>query len=65
MNIDVIEFELHCDIHGLHRTIVPLQSPWPRNCAHCFRPLRERREIRRFVMAGPLTADVGSEAWIG
>ncbi len=65
MHIDVIEFELTCAAHGVHRTIVPAVLPWPKNCAHCFLPLAARRELRRFQMEGPLPSAVGGEAWIG
>lgn len=65
MQVEVIEFEISCPDHGAHRIIVPVQSPWPRYCAHCFLPARSRRELRRFVMQGPLPAHLGSEAWIG
>lgn len=65
VNIDVIEFELTCEIHGVHKTLVPAELPWPRYCAHCFLPLSGRRELRRYAMAGPLPNQVSSEAWIG
>ena len=65
VNINVIEFELTCRIHGPHKTIVPTELLWPRNCAHCFLPVTARRELRRFSMSGPLPGHIGSEAWIG
>ena len=65
VNIEVIEFELVCGIHGPHKTLVPVQHPWPRYCAHCYLPVDARREIRRFSMAGPIPTRVGSEAWLG
>jgi hypothetical protein len=64
MRIDVIEFELNCPEHGPHKIVVPLQSPWPQNCAHCFSPAG-RRELRRYDMEGPLPRSLGSEAWVG
>lgn len=65
MNIDVIEFELTCDIHGSHKILVPVELPRPRHCAHCFLPVTGRRELRRFSMSGPLPNQVSSEAWLG
>jgi hypothetical protein len=65
MQIDVIEFELVCREHGAHKTLVPVELPRPRGCAHCFLPLESRTELRRFSMEGPLPSAVGSEAWIG
>ncbi|MBE7520500.1 MAG: hypothetical protein HS107_14780 [Thermoflexaceae bacterium] len=65
MDIDVIEFELTCDIHGPHKVLVPAVLPRPRHCAHCFLPVTARREVRRFSMAGPLPDQVSSEAWLG
>ncbi len=65
VNINVIEFELTCGTHGPHKTLVPAELPWPRNCAHCFLPLTGRRELRRFIMSGPIPNQVSSEAWIG
>lgn len=65
MQLEVIEFELVCSVHGSHKTIVPVELPRPRSCAHCFLPLASRRELRRFSMEGPLPNAVGSEAWIG
>ena len=64
MRMSVIEFELTCPEHGRHRIIVPLQSPWPQRCAHCFSTV-ERREVRRFEMEAPIPTSVGSEVWIG
>jgi len=65
VNIDVIEFELTCQVHGPHKTLVPAELPWPRNCVHCFLPLTGRRELRRLVVSGPIPNQVSSEAWIG
>lgn len=65
MRIDVIEFELVCPEHGMQKTIVPVQLPWPKRCVHCFLPLSSRRELRRFPLDGPFPSDVPSEAWIG
>ncbi len=65
MKIEVIEFELVCREHGAHKTLVPVECPRPRRCAHCFLPLERRAELRRFSMEGPLPGAVGSEAWIG
>ncbi len=64
MNIEVIEFELLCEEHGVHRLLVPVELPRPRACAHCFRPA-ERREIRRFVMPRTAPEKIGGEAFIG
>lgn len=64
MRIDVIEFELTCPEHGVHKTVVPVQSAWPQHCAHCFSRAK-RRELRRYEMEGPLPRALGSEAWIG
>ncbi len=64
MNIEVIEFELLCDVHGAHRVLVPVELPRPRACAHCYLPA-ERKELRRFVMTQPLPASMGGEAFIG
>ncbi|HQW51969.1 MAG TPA: hypothetical protein PL082_07925 [Tepidiformaceae bacterium] len=64
MNIEVIEFELTCAEHGVHRLLVPVELPRPRVCAHCFLPA-ERREIRRFVMARTGREKIGGEAFIG
>ncbi len=64
MRIEVIEFELICDVHGAHRLLVPVECPRPRACAHCFLPA-DRRELRRFVMDGPLPTALGNEAWVG
>ncbi|MEP7216996.1 MAG: hypothetical protein ABI782_12145 [Anaerolineaceae bacterium] len=65
MQIDVIEFELACSAHGIHKVLVPVEFPRPRNCAHCFLPAVARREIRRFSLSQPLPSLVGSEAFIG
>ncbi len=65
MNTAVIEFELTCSVHGPHKMLVPSEFPRPQHCAHCLLPLAERRELRRFVMSGPIPTQVGSEAWIG
>ncbi len=65
MKVDVIEFELVCAEHGAHKTLVPVEFPRPRNCAHCFLPLVSRREVRRMAMSQPLSSPVGSEAFIG
>jgi hypothetical protein len=65
MHIYVIEYELTCPEHGVHKTLCPVELPRPRHCVHCFLPATERREIRRFSMEGPLPSAVGSEAWIG
>ncbi|MCL4241435.1 MAG: hypothetical protein KJ048_08780 [Dehalococcoidia bacterium] len=64
MNIEVIEFELECAEHGVHRLLVPVELPRPRVCGHCFLPA-ERREIRRFVMARTAAEKIGGEAFIG
>lgn len=64
MNIEVIEFELTCARHGVHRVIVPVELPRPRACAHCYLPAT-RREVRRFVMAHGLPTACGGEAFIG
>ena len=64
MRMDVIEFELTCSEHGVHKTIVPIQLPWPQNCVHCFSKAI-RRELRRYEMEGPLPKSLGSEAWVG
>lgn len=65
VNIEVIEFEMICRVHGSHKTIVPSQLPRPRHCVHCFLPVVERREIRRYERELPLPGNVGGEAWIG
>ena len=65
MHIEVIEFELTCPKHGVHKTLTPVVGPRPRHCVHCFLPVSSRRELRRFSMEGPLHKAVGSEAWIG
>jgi hypothetical protein len=65
MHLEVIEFELVCSEHGRHKTLVPVELPRPRYCAHCFLPLIERREVRRFSTEAPLPDAVGSEVWIG
>ena len=65
MHIEVIEFELHCAEHGVHKMLTPVEAPRPRYCAHCFLPVTSRRELRRFSMEGPLPSAVGSEVWIG
>jgi len=65
VNIEVIEFEMICRVHGSHKTIAPVQLPRPRYCVHCFLPVVERRELRRVLMELPLPNNVGSEAWIG
>ena len=64
VNIEVIEFELMCPQHGVHRVLVPVELPRPRACAHCYLPA-ERKELRRFFMAHPLPAAIGGEAFIG
>jgi hypothetical protein len=64
VNIEVIEFELTCAEHGVHRVLVPVELPRPRACAHCYLPA-ERKELRRFAMAHPLPAAFGGEAFIG
>lgn len=64
MRIEVIEFELTCAAHGVHRVLVPVELPRPRACAHCYLPA-ERKEIRRFMMEGPLPAALGNEAFVG
>ncbi len=64
MNIEVIEFELTCAEHGAHRVLIPVELPRPHNCAHCFLPAG-RRELRRFVLEGPLPKALGNEAWVG
>jgi hypothetical protein len=64
VNIEVIEFELQCPEHGAHRLIVPVELPRPRRCAHCFLPVG-RRELRRFMIEGPLPSALGNEAYIG
>ena len=61
MNIEVIEFELTCAEHGVHRLLVPVEMPRPRVCAHCFLPA-ERRALRRFVMARTGREKIGGEA---
>lgn len=64
VRIEVIEFELQCEVHGAHRLLVPVELPRPRACVHCFLPA-ERREMRRFFLDGPLPAALGNEAWVG
>ena len=64
VHIEVIEFELTCPVHGEHRVVMPVELPRPHRCAHCFLPA-EQRELRRFVMEGPLPAALGNEAWVG
>lgn len=64
VHIEVIEFELTCAQHGAHRVIVPVELPRPKACAHCFLPA-ERRELRRFVVEGPLTEAFGGEVFVG
>lgn len=61
----MIEFELTCREHGVHKTIVPAALPRPTRCAHCFSPVAARREVRRFEMAGPIPTPFGPEVWIG
>ena len=65
MYIEVIEFELTCAEHGVHRTVARVGVPRPRACMHCFLPLTNIRELRRFFVEGPLPSTVGSEVWIG
>lgn len=65
MQIAVIEFELTCPVHGTERMVVPVEFPRPRGCSHCFATLTARREIRRYLLDGPIPGNVGSEAWIG
>lgn len=65
VQIDVIEFELICRKHGVHKTLIPSVAPRPLYCAHCFLPVEARRELRRFAIDGPLPSPVGTEAWIG
>jgi hypothetical protein len=65
MHIDVIEFELRCPVHGSHRTVVPVELPWPKHCVHCFLPVSERRELRRYTIDGPVPGFLGSEVLIG
>jgi hypothetical protein len=64
MHIEVIEFELNCAEHGEHRILVPVELPRPAACAHCYLPAT-RRELRRFIMDGPLPAALGNDAWVG
>ncbi|MCK9518683.1 MAG: hypothetical protein M0R74_06625 [Dehalococcoidia bacterium] len=64
MRVEVIEFELTCPKHGKDLMVVPVQFPRPRGCRHCFAPLTERRELRRYFMES-VPDNVGSEAWIG
>ena len=64
MHIEVIEFELTCPEHGAHHVIVPCELPRPRACVHCFLPAA-RKELRRFMIDGPLPAALGNEAWVG
>lgn len=65
MDTEVIEFELTCAEHGVHKMVTRVGVPRPRACMHCFLPLTGIREVRRFPMEGPLPSTVGSEAWIG
>lgn len=65
MHIEVIEFELVCPEHGPHKTLVPVELPRPTRCVHCFLPLEDRRELRRFRMEGPLPDAVGNEIFVG
>jgi hypothetical protein len=59
-----MEFELTCAEHGAHRVLVPVELPRPCRCAHCFLPA-ERRELRRFILEGPLPSALGNEAYVG
>ena len=65
VNMNVIEFELTCESHGAHRTIVPAELPRPRHCMRCFLPVSDRRELRRFATSDPLPNYAGGEAWFG
>ena len=65
MQVAVIEFELVCSRHGKELMVVPVEFPRPRGCSHCFAPLVSRREVRRYMIDGPIPGNVGSEAWIG
>ena len=65
MYIEVIEYELTCPEHGVHKTVSRVGVPRPRVCVHCFLPVSGIRELRRFSMEGPLPSTVGSEVWIG
>lgn len=64
VHIEVIEFELTCAEHGIHRLLVPVELPRPHCCAHCYLPA-ERRELRRFMLEGPLPNAIGNEVWVG
>lgn len=64
MRIEVIEYELTCVVHGAHRLLVPVEVPRPHVCAHCYLPA-DRRELRRFMIDGPLPTALGNEAWVG
>ena len=65
MQIDVIEFELTCSVHGSHKILVPIEFPRPSHCAHCFLPLQSRLELRRLSINHQLPSRISSEAFIG
>jgi len=51
-------------VRGAHRLLVPVEVPRPHVCAHCYLPA-DRRELRRFMIDGPLPTALGNEAWVG
>lgn len=65
MQINVIEFDLVCSVHGEHTVLVPEGFPRPKHCAHCFLPVESRQEVRRLSINHQLPSHVGSEAFIG
>lgn len=64
MNVEVVEFELVCRVHGAHRVIMPAVLLRPRVCAQCHRPA-EVRELSRFTTAEPQLDAITSELFIG
>lgn len=64
MNVEVVEFELVCRVHGVHRVVMPAVLLRPRVCAQCHLPA-EVRELSRFTTAEPPLDPITSELFIG
>jgi hypothetical protein len=70
MEIEAVELDLVCDVHGCRRVVSPVRLPWPRYCPECDTPASSRLEVRRYVAPLPLVsatpaAPVGSETFLG
>jgi hypothetical protein len=71
VEIEAVELDLVCDVHGCTRVVSPVCLPWPSACPECATPAAKRLEVRRYRAPLPLVSRPGearvpcSETFLG